>query len=215
MGCVSKSDSCNIISDNVHFYMKDIINRLKEFFRKLSIPFILLFSLGAGVTLYDRLRYFIYSAWVSFPFIAIYNVLAQWYGLNIVFFESACIIISINAIFGGLSHWKQGTFSWLKLFIKTLLIVFITFSGYIVLDNLFSFFENTFVGETLQSFISFMVLMYPASKFMTSSFILSNGKFPPTFLMKVFYSYEKTGRLKDFFDLIQGDGVGRGDEVKE
>lgn len=49
--------------------------------------------------------------------------------------------------------------------------------------------------------------MYPASKFITSMFILTNGKFPPEYLIKLFYTYEKNGRLKDFLEFLSGDGV--------
>lgn len=195
------------VSNTLNFYMKDILNRLTAFTKLFTVPFILMFSIGAGVTYYDRLRYFLYSIWISFPFIAIYKHFVGWYGHHEVFFDAACIIIAINAFFGGVSHWKQGTFSWLKLFLKNIAIVAITFCGYIVLEKLFGFFQDTFIGNTLKSAISFMVLMYPASKFMTSSFIITNGKFPPIFLMKLFYNYEKTGRLKEFFNLIQGEGI--------
>lgn len=38
-------------------------------------------------------------------------------------------------------------------------------------------------------------------------FILTNGKFPPEYLIKLFYTYEKNGRLKDFLEFLSGDGV--------
>lgn len=195
--------------------MKDILKHITKLLQRFSVPFVLLFSTVAGVTYLDRIKYFFQAVWVSFPLIVIYNHLVSWHNSNELFIESASLIIFINAIFGGISHWKQGTFSWVKLAVKNLAIVFITLSGYLVLDKLFSFFQSTFVGDMLKSAVSFMTLMYPASKFMTSAFIVTNGKFPPEFLMKLFYSYEKTGRLKDFFDLLQGEGIKGHMDLKE
>lgn len=187
--------------------MKDFLLKIQETIRRFAVPFILLFSVGAGVTYWDRLKYFCQAIWLSFPFIVVYNHIINWHNSNSFFIESASIIIGINALFGGISHWKQGTFSWKEMAVKNFMIVFIVLSAYLVLDKLFSFFHSTFAGDMLKSSVSFMTLMYPASKFMTSSFIITNGKFPPEFLMKLFYSYEKSGRLKDFFDLLQGEGI--------
>lgn len=187
-----------------------MIRFFKKLYHKtkyLAIPFMLLYSVGAGVTHWDRIKYALQALWISFPMIVLYNHLAEWHKSNTIFIESASIIIFINMIFGGASHWRQGTFSWKDLAIKNFMIIFIVLSSYLVLDRLFGFFHSTFVGDMLKSSVSFMVLMYPASKCMTSIFIVSNGKFPPEFLMKLFYSYEKTGRLKDFFDLLQGEGI--------
>ncbi|MDO4782547.1 MAG: hypothetical protein Q4A09_04925 [Capnocytophaga felis] len=180
-----------------------MINTLKL----LSVPIILLYSIGSGATYLDRLKYLGQSIWVSFPFIVVYNHLSSWHDANSLFVEAASIIIFINMIVGGASHWKQGTFSWKSLAIKNFFIIFVVLSTYLVLDKLFGFFADTFVGGMLKSSISFMVLMYPASKFMSSLFIFTNGKFPPMYLMKMFYSYEKSGRIKDFFDLLSGEGI--------
>lgn len=187
--------------------MKFFLIKTQEAIRRFAVPFILLFSVGAGVTYWDRLKYFCQAVWLSFPFIVVYNHLVEWHHSHNFFIDAANIIIIINAISGGISHWKQGTFSWKDMAIKNFMIVFIVFSAYLVLDKLFSFFHSTFAGDLLKSSVSFMTLMYPASKFATSTFIITNGKFPPEFLMKLFYSYEKNGRLKDFFDLIQGEGI--------
>lgn len=195
------------------------MNKIKELFGKLltglkliSVPVILLYSVGTGITYVDRIKYLFQTIWVSFPMIVLYNHLSSWHDANKLFIEAASIIIFINMIFGGLSHWKQGTFSWKILGIKNFFIIIVVLSTYLVLDKLFGFFADTFVGGMLKSSISFIVLMYPASKFMTSAFIVTNGKFPPMFLMKLFYSFEKKGRIKDFFDVLEGNGIQNAEE---
>lgn len=40
--------------------------------------------------------------------------------------------------------------------------------------------------------------IYPASKCLKNCYVLSNGKFPPEWLMNKVYNFEKTGNLKDF-----------------
>lgn len=187
--------------------MKQILKKILESVKLFSVPIILLYSIGTGITYWDRVKYFFQAVWISFPFIVIYNHISGWHDANVLFVESASIIIFVNMIFGGVSHWKQGTFSWWRLGLKNFYIVCIVLCTYLVLDKLFGFFADTFVGGMLKSSISFIVLMYPASKFMASLFIVTNGKFPPMYLMKLFYSYEKSGRIKDFFDLLSGEGV--------
>lgn len=204
-----------VYSQITRILMKIFLAKIQELLRKFAVPFVLFFSVGAGVTYWDRIKYFFQAVWLSFPFIVVYNHLVKWHQHNSFFIESASVIIFINAIFGGVSHWKQGTFSWKDMAVKNFMIVFIVLSSYLVLEKLFSFFSSTFVGDMLHSSISFMTLMYPASKFMTSAFIITNGKFPPEFLMKLFYSYEKNGRLKDFFDLLQGEGIKTDENFEE
>ena len=40
--------------------------------------------------------------------------------------------------------------------------------------------------------------IYPASKCLKNCYVLSNGKFPPEWLMNKVYNFEKTGNIKDF-----------------
>ncbi len=49
-----------------------------------------------------------------------------------------------------------------------------------------------------------MTLMYPVSKIVKNVFVLTGGKYPPKWIMKALYNYEKSGKLKDFFDDIRG-----------
>ena len=50
--------------------------------------------------------------------------------------------------------------------------------------------------------VQLMTLFYPVSKIVKNVFVLTKGKYPPQFVMKALYNYEKEGKLKDFFDEI-------------
>ena len=190
--------------------MKSVLNFLKTVFVKIKIIMILcvlMFAPYTIVSVSDRIKYVLIALYIHTPLIFIYNYVSNWFGANSVFTESASIIILANMIIGGASHFKRDTFSWKELFKKNFFIILVVFISYLVLEKLFSFFADTFAGSMLKSSISFIVLMYPASKFITSMFILTNGKFPPEYLIKLFYTYEKNGRLKDFLEFLSGDGV--------
>ena len=50
--------------------------------------------------------------------------------------------------------------------------------------------------------VQLMTLFYPVSKIVKNVFVLTRGKYPPQFVMKALYNYEREGKLKDFFDEI-------------
>ena len=45
-------------------------------------------------------------------------------------------------------------------------------------------------------------LLYPVKDIAKNLFVLSNGKFPPEFFMKALYKYEKSGKLREFYEKV-------------
>jgi len=63
--------------------------------------------------------------------------------------------------------------------------------------------------------VEIITIFYPTSKVLENTFILTNGKYPPEFLIKALYNYRKDGKLKDFFDALQGKKEDKKEENKE
>ncbi len=60
---------------------------------------------------------------------------------------------------------------------------------------------NNFVGEGFKVLIQVMTLLYPISKALKNIYILSNKKFPPSFIMDKIYTFEKNGDLNNLFQI--------------
>ena len=56
------------------------------------------------------------------------------------------------------------------------------------------------MGKMFAISIQIMTLMYPVSSIAKNAFVLSDGRFPPKFFMRALYNYEKSGKLKPFFE---------------
>ena len=76
---------------------------------------------------------------------------------------------------------------------------FVIVCSYIMLDMLRYTAGSNIAGETFRVIIQTLTLLYPTSKVMKNLFLISSGKFPPEFLMKKLYNFEKSGDLNAFF----------------
>lgn len=45
-------------------------------------------------------------------------------------------------------------------------------------------------------------LLYPVKDIVKNVFVLSKGKFPPEFFMRTLYNYEKSGKLREFYEKV-------------
>ena len=76
---------------------------------------------------------------------------------------------------------------------------FVIVCSYIMLEMLRYTAGSNIAGETFRVIIQTLTLLYPTSKVMKNLFLISSGKFPPEFLMKKLYNFEKSGDLTAFF----------------
>src|SRR5690606_32932290 len=90
-------------------------------------------------------------------------------------------------------------FCFKQMIVRYLEICAVVIIGYIMLEMLRYTAGNNFAGELFRISIQVMTLMYPTSKVFKNIFIISNGKYPPEFIMKKMYNFEKNGDLSKLF----------------
>ena len=189
--------------------MTDTVNKLSKWFLKYKIkiatwatPMVLLFYFDDKIQLRDRLYYFFLAFFKSIPLLMLYSYFSVWKDKNEFFYAGICTALLLNALVGGVYHFKAGTFDIKEALVKNATMVFIIAVVYISLSLLSIPLDEYEMGKVFKSVVQLTILLYPVSKILKNAFILTNGKFPPKFIMKALYNYEKEGKLKDFFDEI-------------
>lgn len=185
--------------------------KLKEFVKKqrkrialLVVPIVLLFSNLPDITLFDRIKYFFRSAYLTAPFFFVYTLALTWYNNNELFANAIGTALVINLLVGIKYHWTRGTFSIRIFLIRNIEMLLIIASVYFVLMALAVPLSKSFTGTLFISTVEFISILYPTSKALKNIFIISNGKFPPTFIMRALYDFDKDGNLNDFVNKLSG-----------
>lgn len=153
----------------------------------------------------DRIKYiwniFIHVAPVAFTM----DVINWWFSENEQFGTFMCASLIVNMVVGAIMHLYNKTFSF-KLFIfKNMEMGFVVVVVYVMLEMLRYTAGANFAGEIFRVSIQIMTLLYPTSKVMKNVFILTKGRYPPEFLMKRLYNFEKNGDLGKLFGTEKAD----------
>ena len=187
-------------------------NRIKTFLSKTRIkialvivPLVLLFSSKAKMSWSDRLEYFFEVILKSAPFLFLYSFLSGWYEDNQLFAISISTALLVNLLVGARFHWMKGTFDLGTMLWKNLEVLVVVTGVYLLLGALSTPLGESVAGLTFKKTIEFITILYPVSKSLRNVFILTGGKHPPKFVIQALYQYEKDGKLKDFFDSINGN----------
>ncbi|GJH39896.1 hypothetical protein RCZ04_04460 [Capnocytophaga sp. HP1101] len=134
----------------------------------------------------------------------LYSYFSVWREQNELFFVGISFILFLNMVVGAVYHAKAGTFNIHDFLMGNATIMLVIAVVYVSLSILSIPINETETGKIFQSSVQFMTLMYPVSKIVKNVFVLTGGKYPPSWIMKALYNYEKKGKLKDFFDEISG-----------
>lgn len=70
---------------------------------------------------------------------------------------------------------------------------------YVGLEMILIVARKNMVTDAFRVALQVATLMYPLSKVFKNVYILTNGEYPPEWLMKKIYNFNKKGDLKDFF----------------
>lgn len=132
------------------------------------------------------------------PIAYILNQLGLWFDNNEVFFRAIIFSLFANVIMGAWYHYKNGTFRWNEFFIKNIKMWVIILMVYPLLESFAAIAGENYVGQGFKIIMQISTLLYPASKVLKNSFIISNGTLPPEFMMKALYNFEKSGDLRHF-----------------
>ena len=185
------------------------MNKLLQWFLKAKIkiaiwctPLVLLFYFDDKIHLRDRVYYFFIAFFKSIPILMLYSYFSTWRGNNEFFFAGICFALFLNALVGGVYHFKTGTFDIKDFLVGNTMMIFVISVSYISLAILSIPLDESGIGKMFKMSVQLMTLFYPVSKIVKNVFVLTKGKYPPQFVMKALYNYEREGKLKDFFDEI-------------
>ena len=165
-------------------------------------PIVLLYYFDDKIQIRDRIYYFFIAFFKSIPLLMLYSYFSVWREKNELFFVGISFILFLNMVVGAIYHAKAGTFDIKHFLTGNATIMLVIMVVYISLSVLSIPINETETGKIFQSVVQFMTLMYPVSKIVKNVFVLTGGKYPPQFIMKALYNYEREGKLKDFFDEI-------------
>lgn len=173
-------------------FIKTIINK------RLPFAKMILFT-SENVEFFDKVRYFGTSFLKLAPVIYILDNFTEWKSQNEQFNEFMWWILLLNMIVGIIFHVKNKTFDWKEFLIQNALMCFVVGVVLIILEMFRYTAGDNLAGEVFRVFTQTITLFYPASKILKNIFILSNGQYPPAFLIRRLYNFEKNGDLKAFF----------------
>lgn len=123
-----------------------------------------------------------------------------WIADNKQFGQFMCIALFVNMVVGIWFHVKNKSFTWEDFFLKNGKMIAIVIVVYVMLEMLRYTAGSNIAGELFKVSIQITTLLWPTSKVFKNAYILSNGEFPPEFIMNKLYSFEKNGDLKAFFE---------------
>ena len=185
--------------------MNKLFQRLLKVKNKIAIwatPIVLLFYFDDKIHFRDRVYYFFIAFFKSIPLLMLYSYFSTWRGNNEFFFAGICFALFLNALVGGVYHFKTGTFNIKDFLMGNTMMIFVISVSYISLAILSIPLDESGIGKMFKMSVQLMTLFYPVSKIVKNVFVLTKGKYPPQFVMKALYNYEREGKLKDFFDEI-------------
>lgn len=181
--------------------------------KKLLVQ-IMLSSEPDAVSVEDRLKYAALSIAKIAPFAYILDFVDMWFKSNHQFFFFVMVALLGNMLIGAWRHHKAKSFDFTEFLTKNATMGFIIVITYVMLETLRYTAGENIAGETFRVLIQVMTLLYPVSKAVKNIFILSRGQYPPEFLMRRLYSFERNGDLADFFSSSKTDTAEGFDDFK-
>lgn len=159
------------------------------------------------ITIQDRIHYFLSTLARFAPIAFVLDLVSWWFTENQQFGTFMCIALILNMFVGAVYHFKSGTFDFPSFLGRNALMIFIVSSVYVMLEMLRYTAGDNVIGEVFRVLIQITALMYPTSKIFKNCYILSNGKYPPEFIMQKLYNFEKNGDLNEFFKTKKDEEV--------
>ena len=164
------------------------------------VPLVLLYHSDTSIALRDRLYYLWQTLSRSAPFMLLYRYFHSWQQTHEAFLVALAVALVVNMFVGVAYHLRQRTFSLSELLKKSAQMLGVIAAVYILLALLKVPLAESHTGELFESTLQLMTLLYPVSKAVKNIFVLTHGKYPPAWVMKALYNYEKEGKLKEFFN---------------
>lgn len=174
-----------------------------QFFKLISLRFytmVILIS-DTQVSLSDRINNFTKVILLIAPMSIVLDCLNLWFKTNKEFATGLIFMIFLNMIIGAISHKIIKKFKWNTLLIKTCEIVGVTSATYLVIEIIIKTAGENTITNLFETTLQVTTLLYPASKILKNLFIISNGKYPPKWVMQKVYDFQENGDLSQFLSL--------------
>lgn len=157
------------------------------------------------VSIYDRTSNLLSILFKLAPVAFVLDLVNWWFSENEQFGVFIMIALVINMLAGIVVHITKKTFNFPEFLIKNVLMGFVICVVYVMLEMLRYTAGDNIVGEIFKVLIQITTLMYPTSKIFKNSYILTDGKYPPEWIMTRLYNFEKNGDLHEFFKTKKDD----------
>ena len=161
---------------------------------------VLLYHTDTSIALRDRLYYLGQVLLHSTPFMLLCSYLLSWRQAHQAFVMALGGALLLNILIGAAYHLRYHSFSLRALLLKNAQMLSVIAAVYILLALLEVPLSQTTTGEVFENTLQLMTLLYPVSKAIKNIFVLTHGKYPPAWVIKALYNYEREGKLKEFFN---------------
>lgn len=110
------------------------------------------------------------------------------------------IVMLSNALVGIVTHLKLKTFDWKEFLLNNAIMIVLTLSVYWSSIGLLETANNA-VTTSLTTSLQVATLVFPISKIFKNAHILTNGVFPPEWIVRKLFDFDKNGNLKVFKEM--------------
>ncbi len=166
---------------------------------KRLIANIILTADTENATLSEKVSYAITSLAHLAPVAFALDLVNWWFTENLQFGQFFILAIIVNMVVGAYMHLRNKTFDFKEFIFKNVEMGFVVSVIYIMLEMLRYTAGDNLAGEIFRVLIQVTALLYPTSKVFKNVFIITEGKYPPEFIMQKLYNFEKNGDLSQFF----------------
>ena len=167
-----------------------------------ATPLVLLFYFDDKIHLRDRVYYFFIAFFKSVPLLLLYAYFSTDREQNAIFYASIGVVLLLDMLAGAWYHFKRGDFDFVDLFKGTITKMLLITIAFISLSLLNIPLSRSGWGNAFEITIQMISLLYPVKDIVKNVFVLSKGKFPPEFFMRTLYNYEKSGKLREFYEKV-------------
>lgn len=176
---------------------------------------LIILASSKDVSLSNRLHYFLEALGKTAVALYLIDQINKWFLENHRFALFLCFALFTNIVVGSVFHFWNRSWNFPDFFKKNGIMIFAVCTMYMLLEQLRYTIGDNIAGDFVKATIQGMCLMYPTSKVAKNFFIMTNGQFPPKFLMDRIEGFVKNGDLRDFFDKLRKDKENDNEQKQE
>lgn len=148
----------------------------------------------------DKIEYASQLAYKFAPMAIFLNFIGLWWHDNHQFGMFMMGAMLINLVIGVFFHHRNKSLDIKEMLVKSGEMSVIVIATYTILEMIRYTLGDNMLSEAFRATIQVATILYPGSKIFKNCYLLSNGKFPPKFVMENIYNFEKNGDLRRFIN---------------